>query len=164
MKSLAYAVASLALLAGTPVLAQETPPAAPSTASGAISAPTAPVISDGKLYAEFGGNDGLVKLMDDFMVILLADPRTKDFFVAVDRSHIKIELVSQFCQILGGGCTYTGKDMKEVHAKLGIHKEDFMALVEDLQLAMNKNHIPFAAQNKLLAALAPQHRDVVTQP
>lgn len=149
-------VLSAALLISTPVLAQEIPAGPPSAA-------TAPVISDGKLYAEFGGHDGMVRLMDDFMAILLADPRTKDFFVAVDQKHVKVELVSQFCQITGGGCTYTGKDMKVVHAKLGIHKEDFMALVEDLQLAMNQNHIPFTAQNKLLAALAPQHRDVVTQ-
>lgn len=149
-------VLSAALLISTPVLAREIPAGPPSAA-------TAPVVSDGKLYAEFGGHDGMVRLMDDFMVILLADPRTRDFFVAVDQKHVKVELVSQFCQITGGGCTYTGKDMKVVHAKLGIHKEDFMALVEDLQLAMNQNHIPFTAQNKLLAALAPQHRDVVTQ-
>ena len=146
------ALAATILLFATPALAQPPP-----------SAPTAPVISpDGRLYAEFGGHDGLVKLMDDLMVIVLADPRTHDFFVAVDQKRVKDELVSQFCAILGGDCTYTGKDMKEVHAKLGIHQEDFMALVEDLQQAMNKNHIPFSAQNKLLAALAPQHRDVVT--
>lgn len=154
---------SVILLISTPVFAQETPIAAADAPVGPPSAATAPVVSDGKLYAEFGGHDGMVRLMDDFMVILLADPRTKDFFVAVDQKHVKVELVSQFCQITGGGCTYTGKDMKVVHAKLGIHKEDFMALVEDLQLAMNQNHIPFTAQNKLLAALAPQHRDVVTQ-
>jgi hemoglobin len=154
MKYLSLAVA--AALLSTPALGQEIPAGPPSAA-------TAPVISDGKLYAEFGGHEGLVKLMDDFMVILLADPRTKDFFVAVDQKRVKVELVSQFCQITGGGCTYTGKDMKVVHAKLGIHKEDFMALVEDLQLAMNQNHIPFSAQNKLLAALAPQHRDMVVQ-
>lgn len=150
MKTLALTAVLLCL--ATPVLAQ-----------GAPSAPVAPVISpDGKLYAEFGGHDGLVRLMDDLMVNVLADPRTHDFFVATDQAHIKAELVSQFCAILGGGCTYTGKDMKEVHAKLGVQQEDFMALVENLQRAMTKNHIPFSAQNKLLAALAPQHRDIVT--
>lgn len=150
MKTLALMAALLCL--ATPVLAQGVP-----------SAPVAPVISpDGKLYAEFGGHDGLVKLMDDLMNNLLADPRTHDFFVATDQAHIKMELVSQFCAILGGGCIYTGKDMREVHAKLGVQREDFMALVEDLQRAMTKNHIPFNAQNKLLAALAPQHRDIVT--
>ena len=148
------ALAATALLFASPVLAQ-----------GAPSAPTAPVISpDGRLFTEFGGHDGLVRIMDDLMVNLLADPRTKDFFVAVDQQHVKDELVSQFCAILGGGCTYTGKDMKEVHAKLGVHQEDFLALVEDLQKAMDKNHVPFSAQNRLLAALAPQHRDVISEP
>ncbi|MDV6331721.1 group 1 truncated hemoglobin [Asticcacaulis sp. 201] len=159
MKSVSLGVmAGMLLFCSVPAFAQTYPASAPSAA-------TAPVISsDGKLYGDFGGHDGLVALMDDFMVILLADPRTKDFFVAVDQTRVKWELVSQFCQILGGGCTYTGKDMKTVHAKLGVHQADFLALVEDLQIAMDRKHIPFRAQNQLLAALAPQHRDVVTEP
>jgi hypothetical protein len=28
---------------------------------------------------------------------------------------------------------------------------------------MNQRHIPFPAQNRLLAALAPMHKDVVTK-
>ncbi len=73
-------------------------------------------------------------------------------------------LVEQFCQITGGGCTYSGEDMAKAHKDLGIQTRDFNALVEDLQKAMTKNNVPFSAQNKLLAALAPQHRDVVTKP
>lgn len=34
-------------------------------------------------------------------------------------------------------------------------------LVEDMQRAMRKHHVPFAAQNKLLAKLASMKRDVV---
>ena len=129
----------------------------------ADTADVAPVISDdGALFAQFGGHDGLVKLTDDFMVILLDDPRTRDFFVAVKQDHVKAMLVEQFCHILNGGCIYSGKSMKESHAKLGIDHASFYALVEDLQKAMTRNKIPFAAQNKLLAALAPQHRDIIT--
>jgi hemoglobin len=36
----------------------------------------------------------------------------------------------------------------------------FNALVEDLQKAMSERGIPFRAQNKLLAKLAPLHRDI----
>jgi hemoglobin len=35
------------------------------------------------------------------------------------------------------------------------------ALIENLQFAMDKEGVPFAAQNKLLAKLAPQQRDIV---
>ncbi|EGF92397.1 bacterial-like globin family protein [Asticcacaulis biprosthecium C19] len=139
--------------------------AAPAFAAETVkdSAAVAPVIAaDDSLYREFGGHDGLVKLVDDFMVILLDDPRTSVFFVDAKQDHIKKMLVEQFCVVLNGGCTYTGKGMKESHAQLGIDRASFNALVEDLQKAMDKNDIPFHAQNKLLAALAPQHRDIVT--
>ena len=65
--------------------------------------------------------------------------------------------------ILGGGCAYTGRDMKSAHAGLGIARSQFNALVEDLQVAMDKRGIPFRAQNQLLAKLAPMHREVETR-
>jgi hemoglobin len=141
----------VALLFATPAFA-ETPPADPF-----------PVISaDGSLYQAFGGHDGLVHITDDLMVNVLADPRTHDFFVAAKRDQIKSGLIQIFCHVMGGGCDYTGKNMTEAHSQLGIREEDFTALVENLQKAMDKNHVPFWAQNRLLAAMAPHHREIVT--
>jgi hemoglobin len=128
-------------------------------------APTAPVIStDGRLFAEFGGRDGLVRIVDDLFVNVDADPRINTFFEPAKREQTKAHLVEQFCVVLGGGCTYTGKDMKAAHKDLGVQKADVFALIENLQKAMDKNGVPFSAQNKLLAALAPQHRDIVETP
>lgn len=150
----AVAVAASTLIGVTHAAAAETKPA-----------PVVPVISpDGSMYRAFGGHEGLVSLMDDFVVLLVKDPRTHDYFVAAKQAHLKAELVDQFCVIMGGGCTYSGKDMKTAHAELGVTEAAFNALVEDLQITMDKHHIPFAMQNKLLAALAPQHRDIVTAP
>ena len=115
------------------------------------------------VYKQFGELPGLTALMDDFMVQLLADKRTRPFFEQADQAMIKKHLTEQFCVILGGPCTYTGRDMKTVHAELGIHRSEFNALVEDLQIAMNKRHVPYHAQNKLLAKLAPLHRDIETK-
>ena len=128
------------------------------------SAATAPVISDGKLFAEFGGHDGLMRIVDDLFVNVDADTRINSFFDPTKRAHTKAMLVEQFCQVLGGGCIYSGKDMVAAHKDLGIQTRDFNALVEDLQKAMDKNKVPFSAQNKLLAALAPQHRDITPKP
>jgi hemoglobin len=115
------------------------------------------------VYKQFGELPGLTALMDDFMVQLLADKRTRPFFEQADQAMIKKHLAEQFCMILGGPCTYTGRDMKTVHAELGIHRSEFNALVEDLQIVMNKRHVPYHAQNKLLAKLAPLHRDIETK-
>lgn len=115
------------------------------------------------VYREFGEIAGLTALMDDFMVILLADPRTRPFFKDADQVAIKKHLADQFCVILGGPCTYSGRDMKSSHKGLDIGRGHFNALVEDLQMAMDKRGIPFRAQNKLLAKLAPMHREIETQ-
>lgn len=114
-------------------------------------------------FAEFGGKAGLTRIMDDFMVNLLNDARTKPFFENADQKRVKEQLVDQFCSILNGGCEYKGARMKPIHANLDIKREHFNALVEQLQHAMDKNNVPFRAQNRLLAVLAPMHRDIVTK-
>jgi hemoglobin len=125
----------------------------------------APVVSpDGSLFKAFGGHDGLVRVVDDLFVNVDSDDRIKGFFQASKRAHTKAMLVEQFCQITGGGCVYSGQDMAASHRELGITKADFDALVEDLQKAMTRNNVSFSAQNRLLAALAPQNRAIVYHP
>ena len=119
--------------------------------------------NDVGIFKEFGEKAGLIKIMDDFMVNLLKDPSTKPSFENADRQHIKEQLVEQICFILNGPCEYKGAAMKPIHANLAINRENFNALVEQLQFAMDKNNVPFRAQNKLLAVLAPMHRDIITK-
>lgn len=139
--------------------------AAQSPASQDPTAPNpAPVHAELKgVFEDFGGEAGLTALMDDFMAVMLADPRMRPFFENTDQVRVKRQLVEQFCAILGGGCTYTGRDMRSSHAGLSVDRADFNALVEDLQIAMNRKGVPFRSQNKLLAILAPMHREVITR-
>ena len=113
-------------------------------------------------FDAFGQKAGLVKLMDNFMVGLLADPRTAASFKPVNQTRVKEQLVDQFCQALGGPCVYKGADMKLSHKELDITTAQFNGLVEVLQTSMTAQNIPFSAQNHLLAQLAFMHRDIVT--
>ena len=70
-------------------------------------------------------------------------------------------LVLQLCGLTGGPCPYTVRTMKAAHADLNPAPRHFNALVEDLQDAMDAEHVSFWTQNRLLALLAPMHRDVV---
>jgi hemoglobin len=45
---------------------------------------------------------------------------------------------------------------------MDIKRSDFNALVEVLQISMNRRGIAFGAQNRLLALLAPMHREIIT--
>lgn len=132
--------------------------------SFAQSAQTTPVITkDTALFEKFGGRPGLVALIDDAMDRWMKNPRTRPFFENADREAIKAHLVEQFCVIMDGPCTYTGRTMLEAHQGHNIPEGAFYALAEELQKAMNARKIPFAAQNRLIAALAPMHRDVVNK-
>lgn len=120
-------------------------------------------VSDASAFKAFGEKAGLVKIMDDFMVGLLNDKRTKPYFENVDQQRVKEQLVNQICEILQGPCKYTGGAMTPIHKEMGVNREAFNALVENLQFAMDKNNVPFATQNKLLAVLAPMHRVIITK-
>ncbi len=116
------------------------------------------------LYQQLGGQPGLVRLMDDFVVRLLADARMNPFFKDVDHPHLKTQLIAQFCQVAGGPCELKGPDMQKAHAGMDINKNNFNALVEVLQQSMDAQGIPFRTQNRLLAKLAPMHRDIINTP
>ncbi len=152
----------ITLLAATLlVLSPLTPAGAETSAPIPNPAPAHPELRP--VLDEFGGHEGLKALMDDFMVILLDDPRMRPFFEQVDQQRVKDKLAEQFCVILGGDCTYTGMDMVEAHAGIEVRHADFNILVEDLQIAMDGRDIPTRAQNKLLAKLAPMHREVINR-
>jgi hemoglobin len=120
--------------------------------------------ADETLYMQFGEKEGLTRIVDDMYDNVLADPRTAPYFEDAPVKRIKPLLVEQFCVALDGPCTYTGRSMKRAHEGHAIDRAAFNALVEDLQLAMDKNGVPFHAQNKLLAKLAPLYRDVQDRP
>ncbi len=154
----------LCLCAILPASAQDAPAPAPS-AERALGVPD-PAPEHPELlgvFDDFGGMPGMTALMEDFMAIMLEDPRLRPFFENADQVRIKQQLAEQFCAILGGGCVYSGRDMKESHAAFDIRRADFNALVEDLQIAMDRKGIPFRSQNKLLAILAPMHREIITR-
>ena len=127
--------------------------------AGAHAQPAA--VADDNLYQAFGGQTGLVRLMDDFMTRLLADARMRPFFKDADQAALKKQLVLQFCEVSGGPCRRDGPTMKEAHDGMDITRGDFNALVEVLQDAMDAQGVPFGAQNRLLARLAPMHRDII---
>jgi len=134
-----------------------------SLALGAAQAQTAPARDD-TLYQQLGAQPGLTRLMDDFMDRLLADPRMNPFFKDVDHKHVKAELVTQICEASGGPCKRKGPDMKKAHEGMDITKSNFNALVEVLQQSMDAQGIAFGTQNRLLAKLAPMHREIINTP
>lgn len=113
------------------------------------------------MWRAFHGRAGVDRIVDAFVARNLADPRIGDIFKGQDMVRLRRTLKEQFCFLLNGSCAYTGRTMKDAHKNLGIQQADMGALVENLQWAMRAEDVPFFAQNRFLAKLAPMRRDVV---
>jgi len=156
LRRIGLPLAAAACLSGAAAKAEEPrPPAIP--AAGAT-----PIAGEA-VFKAFHEEAGIQRIMDDFIVRITADPRIQRRFATTNLRRLNLLLVEQICYLTGGPCRYSGDDMKSVHAGLGLHDDDFNALTEDLQLSMDKEGVPFAAQNRLLAKLAPMERLIVTK-
>ncbi|MDC8754744.1 group 1 truncated hemoglobin [Erythrobacter sp. sf7] len=113
------------------------------------------------LVRDFGGRDGIARIAGRTVDLAESDPRIAVIFESHDMVRLKRTLSEQFCYLLGAGCDYTGRDMRAAHDGMGVTKADMNALVENLQSAMREAGVPFAAQNRLLAKLAPMSRKIV---
>ena len=159
-----FALCCALVLAGAlPAVHAQSAAATPAFAAAAATAtiPTAPSAPAG-LYAALGEKPGIDRLAGDLVARLLRHPRIGAHFQEAKPEALQQSLAEQFCALSGGPCTYQGADMLDVHADMDINKGDFNALVEVLQRAMDAQGIAFSQQNRLLALLAPMHRDIIT--
>ena len=145
------ALAALALWFSPPVAAQPVP------VQGSPA-------RDDSLFRALGGEDGIRRVVNDLVDRAVQDPRIAHQFKNTKPQGLKDSLTEQVCAASGGPCIYQGAKMKPAHADLGITRAEFHALVEDLQDAMTAQRVPFAVQNRLLAILAPMHRDIIARP
>jgi hemoglobin len=113
------------------------------------------------LYERIGGGAKLKATVDEFTDIILADDRINFTFADSDMNKFKKLLFEQICALTQGPCKYTGRDMREAHAKLNLDNGQFNALAEDLYIAFDRVHVPYRVQNQVVALLAPMQRDVV---
>ncbi len=113
------------------------------------------------LYEQFGGQAGLVALVDDLLERFADDPKVGVHFANTNIARFRSLFVEHLCEVMDGPCTYGGDEMSEVHRGLAIDEGTFNAVVEHLIDAMDAQRVPIRAQNHLIARLAPMRKDVI---
>lgn len=120
--------------------------------------PVAPQSDGHVLYDRLGGKEGIHAIVDEFLKNVLADARINAFFRG-DKGLPKFE--QQLCELSGGPCHYTGKDMKSAHSGMSITGEQFDAFLQDFERALDDKGVSRADEDALLGALSPMRRDIV---
>ena len=113
------------------------------------------------LYERLGGLDAIRAVVDSFSARCAGDERINRKFERTDIPRLKTMLVDQVCEATGGPCSYTGREMRETHAGMGVTAGEFDALVGDLVATLNEFEVPRAEQDELLGLLAPMRGDIV---
>lgn len=113
------------------------------------------------LYDEIGGHKTLNTIYGVAITRIYNDPVIGHYFKGVPKRHLREQLVSQTCDLIGGPCEYDGKDMRESHKDLNIKEREFYILVEYVQGAMRDVGLTYRQENLILQKLAPVKTDTV---
>ncbi len=113
------------------------------------------------LFEQLGGESGLNRIVDDFLAVSAGDPRIAPHFRHTHIPRFRNKFYEHLCELSDGPCVYSGDPMLEVHRGMQINAEAFNAVVEAMQVAMERSATPQRTQNRLLARLAPFHREII---
>ena len=115
---------------------------------------------DNSLYLQLGERAGIADVVEDLLYLIVDDTRISHQFKGINVAQFHRNLTDQLCELSGGPCQYSGREMRESHAAMGITNTQFNALAENFILAMEENDVPTAAQNRLIKKLLPMYPDI----
>ncbi len=106
------------------------------------------------LYDRLGRFDGITRIVHDVMEAHLANPAIRTRFEASrDLDHAKKMAVEFFCAGCGGPEPYTGRDLLLTHKGMNISEQEYMAAMDDILGALEKNDIDPATRGEVTAIL-----------
>ncbi len=104
------------------------------------------------LYERLGETPGLTRIVDDVITAHLANPLIKTRFEQIkDLNAVKKVVVDFMCAGSGGPVAYTGKDMRSAHKGMNISEQEYLAVVDDIMYALNKNLIDDETKRDVLS-------------
>ena len=116
------------------------------------------------LYMRLGGYDAIAAVSDEFIVKLATGKRLKRFVVGLSddsKKKLRQHLVDFLCNLTGGPCAYTGRDMKTVHTGLGIDEDDWQEGVDALVAVLDKFKVPEKEKTEVVTAFGTLKKDIV---
>jgi hemoglobin len=106
------------------------------------------------LYDRLGRFDGITRIVHDVIDAHLANPVIAPRFQASqDLDHAKRMAVEFFCAGCGGPEAYTGRDLLAAHKGMNINEQEYMAAMDDILGAMEKNDVDAGTRGEVTAVL-----------
>ncbi|HZK68976.1 MAG TPA: group 1 truncated hemoglobin [Paludibacter sp.] len=110
------------------------------------------------LFDRLGRTEGITSIVDDVVVAHMNNPAIKDKFVYLKDQPERLAVIKQhtiefFTAGSGGPQVYNGKDMPTTHKGMNISPTDYMYVVDDIMMALDKHKIDEESKKDVLAIL-----------
>ncbi len=108
------------------------------------------------LFERLGGENGIAKIVDDIVEFHSNNPAISKRFIHMMEDPERMAKVKKhnrqfFSAGSGGPATYEGEDMPAAHKGMNISEAEYVHVVDDILLALDKNNIDEASRNEVLA-------------
>lgn len=113
------------------------------------------------IYDRVGGYQGFEQIATDILALHHANPVLERRYGSSPKGDEElIKLVTELlCSVSGGPEEYTGMNMHDAHTGMNINHEEFLEVLDDIGLALEKNNVSQADKDRLMAmnyALKPE--------
>ena len=114
--------------------------------------------SPATLFDRLGGTEGITMIVDDVIEAHMNNPAIQSRFLPYKDQPERVALIRQhtiefFGAGSGGPVTYTGKDMPQTHKGMNISPSDYMNVIDDIMMVLEKHKIDEESKKDVLAIL-----------
>lgn len=114
------------------------------------------------LYDKYGGFATVSKLVQEFYNKLAESEELAPYFAGVDTQQLIDHQTKFFSDILGGPVKYTGKELKIVHASMGITEEAFAEVADLLEETLEDMDVEEGDIETIMEIVAGVKSDIIS--
>jgi hemoglobin len=112
------------------------------------------------LFERLGGREGISMIVDNTVENHMNNPAVNSRFLPLNENPkqlaiIKNHTIDFFSAGSGGPNNYKGKDMVMAHTGMNISPAEYMHVIDDIFMALDKNNIDEDSKKDVLAILWP---------
>lgn len=110
------------------------------------------------LFERLGGTVGITSIVDDVIEAHMSNPAISARFLPYKEQPEKLAVIRQhtidfFSAGSGGAVTYSGRDMPTTHKGMNISPAEYMHVIDDIMLTLDKHKIDEPSKKDVLAIL-----------
>jgi hemoglobin len=111
-----------------------------------------------------GGYDALTAINDAIAVRVVDDPDFDKVLAGVDEEsgpRVRQLSILHLCEAAGGDCTYIGRDLKTLHAGMGITDELWQSFMGHLGDALNELNVADPDRAEVISIFSDHQEEIV---